>query len=76
MQRRHWCAMAAALYCAHGQDLLHRGVQSAHRADRGEQWILLGDFGIARRLGEVSGLTVTNVVVNPAAKGPYLLRSP
>jgi len=65
-------AVAGALDYAHQRGLLHRDVKPANilltDPDDGERRVFLGDFGIARRIGEVSGLTATNVTV---ATVPY-----
>jgi serine/threonine protein kinase, bacterial len=65
-------AVAGALDHAHQHNLLHRDVKPANillaNPDDGEQRIFLSDFGIARQVGEVSGLTATNLTV---ATVPY-----
>ncbi len=60
-------AVAGALDHAHQRGLLHRDVKPANilltSRGPGEQRILLADFGIARRLGEPTGTTGTNIPV-------------
>lgn len=60
-------AVAGALDYAHQHDLLHRDVKPANillaNPESGERRILLADFGIARRIDEISGLTATNMTV-------------
>jgi serine/threonine-protein kinase len=65
-------AVASALDYAHKQNLLHRDVKPAnimmtHLDDDGEQRILLTDFGIARNIDDISGLTKTNFTVGTVA---------
>ena len=65
-------AVASALDYAHKQGLLHRDIKPAnimmtHLDDDSEQRILLTDFGIARNVHEISGLTKTNMTVGTVA---------
>ncbi|POY29940.1 protein kinase [Mycobacterium kansasii] len=61
-------AIASALDHAHQHhNVMHRDVSPANillaEPDGGDQRILLGDFGIARSIGETSGLTATNMTI-------------
>src|ERR1700730_13472097 len=59
-------AVGDALDYAHARGLLHRDVKPANillGEANPRRRILLADFGIARELGEISGLTATNMLV-------------
>ncbi len=60
-------SVGEALDYAHAQGLLHRDVKPANimltDSAAGRQRILLGDFGIARRVDDNSNLTATNMTV-------------
>jgi serine/threonine-protein kinase len=64
-------AVASALDHAHHEQLLHRDVKPANillaESRLGQRRILLADFGIARKMDDISGLTQTNMTVGSVA---------
>jgi serine/threonine-protein kinase len=64
-------AVADALDYAHERGLLHRDVKPANilltHPEGADRRVLLADFGVARHLGDISGITATNVAVGTVA---------